>query len=112
VSKRPPDSRGFDDSIALVQMVGVSTYYPSPAGDAEFVKLSSELVFGEKEIPARVMGVQTGRHRRPECTLLSNSQHHFHLHLNLRPRKQKSSSNLSNDDENDVCQWEVVALFV
>jgi hypothetical protein len=43
-------------------MIGVSTYYPPPSGDAEFVKLSSELVFGEKEIPARVMGVQTGKY--------------------------------------------------
>lgn len=40
-------------------MVDTATYYPSPAGDAEFLKLSCELVFGEQDIPATVMGVQT-----------------------------------------------------
>ncbi len=57
------DSSSKTSRIVFLQMIGVSTYYPPPSGDAEFVKLSSELVFGEKEIPARVMGVQTGEYR-------------------------------------------------
>eukprot|EP00283_Hemiselmis_rufescens_P002695 CAMPEP_0173431652 /NCGR_PEP_ID=MMETSP1357-20121228/9727_1 /TAXON_ID=77926 /ORGANISM="Hemiselmis rufescens, Strain PCC563" /LENGTH=391 /DNA_ID=CAMNT_0014396155 /DNA_START=66 /DNA_END=1241 /DNA_ORIENTATION=- len=47
----------FATVLKAAKGVPVSTFYPSPAGDQTFLKLSSELVLGE--VNPRVMAVQT-----------------------------------------------------
>eukprot|EP00291_Cryptomonas_curvata_P000936 CAMPEP_0172190518 /NCGR_PEP_ID=MMETSP1050-20130122/23160_1 /TAXON_ID=233186 /ORGANISM="Cryptomonas curvata, Strain CCAP979/52" /LENGTH=375 /DNA_ID=CAMNT_0012865405 /DNA_START=13 /DNA_END=1136 /DNA_ORIENTATION=- len=48
----------FATVLEAAKGVPVSTYYPHPGGDDEFVELSAELIFGCKR-PANVTGVQT-----------------------------------------------------
>jgi hypothetical protein len=62
---RPAPGSGSDlwrrGTLPNSQDVPVATFYPSPAGDQNFLKLSYGLVFGPGEQDPRITAVQTGQ---------------------------------------------------